>query len=107
MAADVAPVGSLPAGVGRFGHFDLGGNVAELVVDGVSRKNNDPLPTPCVDCASLVPASPQTGGAGETDVLTLGGDWNGAAATLRTDDFTTVRLNDQSVRVGFRCAHDD
>ena len=100
-------MGSLPAGVGRFGHFDLGGNVAELVLDAVGRKSNtDPLPTPCVDCASLMPAAPQIGGASETDLLTLGGSWNGAAPTLRTDDFAAVRLNDISVDVGFRCARD-
>lgn len=47
---EAAPVGSLPAGKGRFGHADLSGNVAEWVEDQVLF----PRPTDdCVDCAYL------------------------------------------------------
>jgi len=104
---DVAPVGSFASGLGRFGHFDLGGNVAEHVLDYTDRKGNrDDLPNPCVDCATLLPAAPVVGGAGEAATFVLGGDWNTLAPSLRTDDFTTVRITTQTPRIGFRCARD-
>ncbi len=34
LAADLLPVGSKPAGAGRYGHLDLAGNVGEWVFDG-------------------------------------------------------------------------
>lgn len=39
--------GSRPMGVGRWGHLDLVGNVAEMTLD-----HSVPLINPCVDCAS-------------------------------------------------------
>ena len=107
VSVDVAPVGSFASGLGRFGHFDLGGNVAEHVLDALDRKTNkDDLPNPCVDCASLLPPPPVVGGAGEAATFVLGGDWNTLSPSLRTDDFTTVRITAQTSRIGFRCARD-
>jgi formylglycine-generating enzyme required for sulfatase activity len=108
MGADVAPVGSLAAGRGRYGHYDLAGNAAELVLDAISEKNGNAnvLPTPCLDCASLMPASPFTGGPKSTSVFALGGDWSGAPAAVRTDAYTTMRFGMSSPYVAFRCARD-
>ncbi|HKO50184.1 MAG TPA: SUMF1/EgtB/PvdO family nonheme iron enzyme [Polyangiaceae bacterium] len=44
----IAPVGSIPAGNGKWGHSDLIGNVAEWALDSA----ND-FPVPCADCAGL------------------------------------------------------
>jgi formylglycine-generating enzyme required for sulfatase activity len=55
-AVNIAPVGSFPAGNGRWGHADLAGSVREWNLD-LSENNSatDPLgyQTPCVDCAVL------------------------------------------------------
>jgi formylglycine-generating enzyme required for sulfatase activity len=47
--ADIFPVGTRPAGVGKWGQMDLSGNMAEWVFDWYS----DVLPTPCNDCATV------------------------------------------------------
>lgn len=47
--ADVAFVGSKPAGNGRWGHADLAGNLMEWTLDYFGN-----YPMPCVDCANLV-----------------------------------------------------
>ena len=68
IAKDVADVGVLPSGAGRWGHFDLGGNASEMVFDAFREKsgpgNDDPLIVPCVDCASLMPPDPARSGSG-------------------------------------------
>ena len=46
--ANIAPVGSAPAGAGRWGHLDLAGNVAEWTLDWYV-----PYADPCVDCVAL------------------------------------------------------
>lgn len=102
--SDIAAVGSLPLGVGRWGHFDLSGNVAELVldVDGF-------LPIPCTDCARLPPTSVKGGGNSRLDAnfLVNGGGWNyGSSSTVRTSSYTTLRDDDVDNAVGFRCARD-
>lgn len=45
---NIAPVGSSPAGNGKWGQADLTGNVAEWLAD----RGTD-FPTPCVDCLGL------------------------------------------------------
>src|SRR5205823_6101640 len=47
-ATDLPNVGSLPLGVGYFGHFDLSGSVNEWAVDAFA-----PYLTPCNDCANI------------------------------------------------------
>ena len=104
--ADIAPVGSLPAGLGRFGHFDLGGNASELVLDAIDYKGRgDKLVTPCVDCAVLMPQLPLSASK-DLEVYLMGGDWNGAGANLRNDLYSTRRFNETSPQGGFRCARD-
>jgi formylglycine-generating enzyme required for sulfatase activity len=44
----IEPVGSHPAGDGKFGQSDLEGNSLEWLLD----TGAQPLPTPCTDCAS-------------------------------------------------------
>src|SRR3954464_15259673 len=49
---DLVPVGTKPAGDGRWGQSDLAGNVVEWMLDSLSV-----YPTPCTDCAKLTAAS--------------------------------------------------
>lgn len=46
--ANIAPVGNATAGAGRWGHFDLSGELAQWTIDWFST-----FATPCVDCANL------------------------------------------------------
>jgi sulfatase modifying factor 1 len=87
------PVGSRTAGAGRWGHLDLGGNVAEWVIDGfestwyVSRGN------PCNDCASL---------AGAVRVF-RGGSWSTGLVRLRAADRAGLTPDSRSDSIGVRC----
>lgn len=49
---DLTQVGSHAAGNGRYGQADLGGNVAEWVLD-----YTGPYPSGCTDCAQLAPSN--------------------------------------------------
>jgi len=51
---DLVPVGTKPAGVGRWGQSDLGGNVWEWTLDWFASPYAQ---TPCADCANLTPAT--------------------------------------------------
>jgi len=46
---DLVVVGTKPAGIGRWGHFDLAGNVAEWTLDSPGRYAD-----PCTDCVNPV-----------------------------------------------------
>ncbi len=99
--SDIAPVGALPLGVGRWGHFDLSGNVGELVLD---IDGNGELPTPCTDCALLTST---TGKGDKSDFIFNGGAWNFASSSsVRSISYDTVYSNDTRDNVGFRCARD-
>lgn len=60
---DILPVGSRPAGDGKWGHSDLTGNLKEWVVDWLRIAEMSPTsPTylrPCHDCAQLAPIEPE------------------------------------------------
>lgn len=102
---DLAPAGSLPDGVGRYGHFELAGNVAELVLD-VIKEGAAPLTTPCVDCAPLAGADPPPIGE-ELEVLSAGEGWLSPAVFLRnTQPVDTSSFHTRSNGTGFRCARD-
>jgi formylglycine-generating enzyme required for sulfatase activity len=93
--SDIVPVGSKPAGDGRWGQSDLGGNVYELLLDyGVP-----PYITPCTDCANLqIPAS-QDGAR-----IMRGGSFGGNPGNLRTGYRLGSPPLQRDGNVGFRCA---
>ena len=100
--ADIAPVGSLPLGAGKWGHFDLSGNVAELVYD-----TDAPLSVPCVDCAHAPPTMAGGGGKPKLNAsfLLTGGGWDYASTgSLLTPSTTILRDDNVANDVGFRCA---
>jgi formylglycine-generating enzyme required for sulfatase activity len=99
--ADVADVGKLTAGVGRYGHFDLSGNVAEMVLD------IEGFLTPgCTDCARVPPSQLKQGGKPRLDVyfVTVGGGWSHSPFSMRTASASSVHDDALDKDVGFRCA---
>ena len=96
-------MGSLPTGAGKWGHFDLAGNIAELVydVDGA-------LPVPCVDCAHAPPTMLSGPGGKQqklnANFMVTGGGWDYSSNSLLTTAFSTVRDDAVDNDVGFRCA---
>jgi formylglycine-generating enzyme len=107
--AEIAFVGALPKGAGRWGQFELAGNVAEWTLDASGDKDNIILPTPCNDCASLVPPNPQGlsgGGNDDTFMVTRGGHWNvlDTSTPLRNTSADAEQFETRSQTIGFRCA---
>ena len=95
-------MGSLPLGAGKWGHFDLSGNVAELVYD-----TDAPLTVPCVDCAHAPPTMAGGGGKPKLNAsfLPTGGGWDYASTgSLLTPSTTILRDDNVANDVGFRCA---
>lgn len=92
--SDILPVGSFPAGAGKWGQRDLSGSVWEWTLDFYAT----PYPSPCTDCANL--------GSGSNRVLR-----GGSFTSIPSDGMTTVR-NASGVPAirfpdtGFRCARD-
>jgi formylglycine-generating enzyme required for sulfatase activity len=89
---DIAPVGSVIAGNGKWGQSDLAGNLSEWSQDWYV----DPYPVPCNDCAYLTSSVAR---------LCRGGDYLYEAGT----DVTTARRagvnpSARGSRLGFRCA---
>jgi len=110
-SADIAPVGVLPTGVGKFGHFDLAGNVAEMTMDLAPPA---PVITPCTDCVQFLTGDPKTAGLGSwggkggrnAELVVFGGGWNDATNDLRTSTANKITYSNASDSVGFRCARD-
>ena len=89
--ADILPVGSRPAGRGRYGQMDLAGSVWDWTLDWVA-----PYPTPqCNNCANLKPAAARSlrGGAFYYDAANL-------LVTARSGNTPEVHYSP----IGFRCA---
>jgi formylglycine-generating enzyme len=84
----IAPVGSVPAGNGRWGHSDLAGNLAEWTKDFGT-------PKPCTDCAADLNAARTIRGGyfGTTD-----------AAVLATTSIQSGPPDLNNPSIGFRCA---
>ncbi len=98
IAYGTQPVGLTPLGTGRFGQYDLGGNVAEWTLD---RFLVTITPTTCIDCAYL--------GSG-TARVTRGAPGNNVCEEL-VNTFRVGRTEDdffggQLSQTGFRCARD-
>lgn len=85
---DLVLVGTKPAGDGKWGQSDLAGNVAEWTLDWYTSYLN-----PCVNCASLVPA---------TNRVVRGGSGWETLANLRTS--TRTNTVGRSFVLGVRCA---
>jgi formylglycine-generating enzyme required for sulfatase activity len=90
---DLLPVGSKPAGNGKYGHADLAGSLWELVLDQYGS-----YPVPCSDCAA-VPSDKYP------NPVHRGGSYEDAASWIRT---AAARIDgsvlQQTSDLGFRCA---
>lgn len=86
--AQIAPVGSVPAGNAKWGHADLIGSVGEWAQD----SGND-YPVPCNDCARLLP---------NTHRAVNGGNWKTLSVRLNQYYSHLASLNAYSY--GVRCA---
>ncbi|MFO0743254.1 MAG: formylglycine-generating enzyme family protein [Labilithrix sp.] len=103
--ADLAPVGMLPAGAGKYGQLDLAGNVGQFVLDAKPGSSDTDLPNPCNDCALLMGPQPQgTGGSGAYQVYAVTGDWADGAGDLRSWIFYPISYDERLDWMGFRCA---
>jgi formylglycine-generating enzyme required for sulfatase activity len=88
---DLVPVGTKPAGDGRWGQSDLAGNVAEWTLDGLMQYVN-----PCTDCADVVDFSNR---------IDRGGNFNDPTFLLRTGTRSAASaLPRGSAFLGVRCA---
>lgn len=95
--ADPAPVGSLPAGMGPYGHDDLAGNVWEWVNDWYDSAYYEMSPSD----------DPQGPASGTQKILRGGGFQSGDARFLRVSNRNNVLPDDTSARApthGVRCA---
>jgi len=93
--ADVAPVGSFPAGASPYGALDMGGNVLEWVSDWYETFYYDKSPYEN-------PTGPSTG----TGHPLRGGSWRSGRDGLRPAARASKSVDYQTDHVGFRCATD-
>jgi formylglycine-generating enzyme required for sulfatase activity len=89
---DIAPVGSIPAGDGRYGQSDLAGGVWEWVYDGYQTPYS---PQFCDNCASKLQMQER---------VFRGGSWFNTDADLATASRTPVAPDYDFGNVGIRCA---
>ncbi len=87
---DLVPVGTKPAGDGRWFQSDLAGNVTEWVLDWASA-----YATPCTDCANLVAAAKRE---------MRGGNFNNGQTLLRTGFRINLDPSNRNALTGIRCA---
>ena len=91
---DLVPVGSKSLGMGRWGHFDMAGNVSEWTLDWFTD-----YAVPCVNCANIA------SGAAFTRV-NRGGAFTAATADVASEH----RVGDSPTAIGYplgiRCARD-
>jgi formylglycine-generating enzyme required for sulfatase activity len=102
---DIAKVGTHPAGKGKFGQFDLAGNVAEFVLDATGSASS--LPPTCTDCALLMgpnPEGPLANPSDDSEVFVLNGGWSGAATDVQNSVSNKRRFSKTDNTIGFRCA---
>ncbi|WP_437723102.1 formylglycine-generating enzyme family protein [Sorangium sp. So ce861] len=90
---DILPVGSKPAGAGRWGQQDLSGNMMEFTRDWSGQ-----LPVPCVDCAILEQS------VGGLYLLTHGGSYRQGEEHQHATMIGVYRSPGREDGLGFRCA---
>jgi len=93
---DVAPVGSLPQGDGKWGQSDLAGNVWEWVEDSADPADSrHTYPTPCVDCANLEPS---------TERMARGSAYGAFAEFMQSPTRAALPPLHREYSIGARCA---
>ena len=90
--SDLIAVGTKPAGDGRWGQSDLGGNVAEWTLDTWA----DSYVVPCTDCTVLTEDYSRT--------VRGGGIFNSEVAYLRGGFRWNSSGDEGNIDIGFRCA---
>jgi formylglycine-generating enzyme required for sulfatase activity len=107
---DIAPVGSLPDGVGKFGQLDLAGNVTELTLDLADPPDEARPPPVCDDCAVVLTTDPDKAIIGTkqftAQFFSLGGSWDGSGGFLQSSSYTHRKYDERQDSAGFRCARD-
>ena len=99
--ADLAPVGSTPAGHGKWGHRDLAGGMDEWILDWYDSEWYSGAGHVCDNCANLL--------VNRVDVrMHRGGDWSGFSAgdtsNLRASRRAGADPLQRQGELGFRCA---
>jgi formylglycine-generating enzyme required for sulfatase activity len=94
--AELAPVGSFPAGGTPEAILDLAGNVEEWALDRYASEHN---PTDRVN-----PQGPSAAQGGTQQRVTRGGAYTSAASSLRGAFRAAAEPGERSVARGFRCA---
>ena len=89
-----APVGSRPAGAGRWGQADLAGNVSEWLLDWY----RSPYATSsCADCQDLTTATAR---------VVRGGHYNSSGGAVVTSLRSSTTPTTAAATTGLRCVHD-
>jgi formylglycine-generating enzyme required for sulfatase activity len=89
---NIAPVGSVPAGNGKYGNADMAGNVSEFVID----ESDATYLNPCVDCADITPGNFRS---------IRGGNYESVVANIAVGYRDSAQYQSLFENVGFRCAH--
>jgi formylglycine-generating enzyme required for sulfatase activity len=88
---NIAPVGSVAAGNGKWGQADLAGNVWEWALDWYA----SPYPNPCNNCANF---------ASGANRVVRGGGFNNGASNLLSSIRSSLTPSFRNVNIGARCA---
>jgi formylglycine-generating enzyme required for sulfatase activity len=89
---NIAPVGSIAAGAGKWGQLDLGGNIWEWTLDWYQAPYGETL---CVNCSAVVP---------RTTRVVRGGGYADDAGYLRTSPRLDRSSDYRDANFGARCA---
>jgi formylglycine-generating enzyme required for sulfatase activity len=92
--ADLLPVGSRAKGVGRYGHWDLAGNLWEWTLDHYDATFYQSIGT-CNDCAALAATTPRS---------LRGGNFTSLPKFLRASGRASKAPRTTDPYAGFRCA---
>lgn len=105
----IEPAGARAGSAGRWGHFDLGGNLNEWTLDLFWKD----LPLPCADCAQLTPNQLPINGRGPagpapvyTGHVVRGGAFDCTGVEDKCNNAAREHASAYSIATGFRCARD-